>query len=251
MVSKYLNYLIMFFVVVFLFISFQVNAQELDDIRYMTEQFPPYNFEEDGELKGITVDILREIFEKENINAEIELLPWAQGYSRLKEKENTALFGTTRTKEREDMFRWVGQVANQTIGIIAKKDSDISLKSLENIKNYDIGTVREDAAEQLLLDEGISERELDRSSDIKSNIRKLDAGRIDLVSYTYEVFLQEANKLGYNPGNFELVYIMDEYELYYAFNKNTSDETIKKMQSILDELKVKGIVEDITNDYIK
>ena len=33
-------------------------AASVDDIAFMTEQYPPYNLSEDNELKGIAVDIL-------------------------------------------------------------------------------------------------------------------------------------------------------------------------------------------------
>jgi len=37
-------------------------ASSAIDLTYITEQFPPYNFKEDGELQGFSIDLLEAMF---------------------------------------------------------------------------------------------------------------------------------------------------------------------------------------------
>jgi polar amino acid transport system substrate-binding protein len=88
------------------------TAQTSDEIRekiegmnWMTEQYPPFNYidKANGELKGITVDILFEMFKKLGVRvkkADLRVLPWQESYKLLQEKPRTALFSTTYTEER-------------------------------------------------------------------------------------------------------------------------------------------------------
>ena len=42
----------------------------IENMKWMTEQYPPYNYRDaqDGKLKGITVDILMVMFKKVGVN---------------------------------------------------------------------------------------------------------------------------------------------------------------------------------------
>ncbi|MBF0259816.1 MAG: hypothetical protein HQK62_13460, partial [Desulfamplus sp.] len=42
---------------------------------------------------------------------------------------------------------------------------------------------------------------------------------------------------GFDVNQYETVYVLKSGELYYAFNSNTSDEIIQKLQQALDDLK--------------
>ena len=69
-----------------------VSSQTIDDLYFITENYPPYNFEDDGKLQGISVDLLVLIFKKlkaQKTIDDIHLKPWARGYSALLKKKNT------------------------------------------------------------------------------------------------------------------------------------------------------------------
>lgn len=69
--------------------SDQVSSAK--DLSYITEQFPPYNFRDDGNLKGISIDLLEAVWQRMGVNLNrsvIQVLPWTEGYKRtLNEKK--------------------------------------------------------------------------------------------------------------------------------------------------------------------
>ena len=105
-------------------ISSAALTQSVDNLTIMTEIYPPYNFKEKGELKGISVDLMVLILKKlgsRQTRNNIKLWPWARGYREVLGKKNTCLFSTTRTIEREKHFKWVGPITSTTISILARK----------------------------------------------------------------------------------------------------------------------------------
>ena len=174
----------------FCLVSGSAAAASVDDIVFMTEQYPPYNLEQDNKLQGIAVDTLALMLQRAGstqTHEDIEMLPWARGYKRVQLEPNACLFSTTRTEEREALFKWVGPIAPNKVGLIARKERNIKIDSEEDIKKHKIGTIRDDIAEQFLVNAGISVDSMDRVADSVLNIKKLNRGRIDLWAYCEDV----------------------------------------------------------------
>lgn len=230
-------------------------ADSIDDIAFMTEQYPPYNLEQDYEIKGIAVEILALILERTDsvlTRNDIEMLPWARGYKRTLTVPNSCLFSMTRTKEREDLFKWVGPIAPETIGLIARRERKIKINTDTDIQKYKVGTIIDDVAELHLVNAGIDINSLDRVATTEQNIKKLNLGRIDLWGYGVNVAMWELKAGGHNPTEYELVYILDDSkEVFYAFHKDTSDSIIQELQVALDSVKADGEYQKILDKYLQ
>lgn len=251
-VRHFISYSIIFFC---LPISAYTHAQSINDINFITENYPPYNFEDNGKLQGISIDLLLLMLNKLNAKqtlADIQLKPWARGYNDLFVVANTCLFSTVRTEEREKLFQWVGPISATSISLIARKDRRIKITSEQDIFNYKIGVVRDDVGEQLLLKAGTDSANLDPIGGVNvivQSIKKLDRGRFDLLAYDDEAAFRTIKKQGFGVNNYEIVYTLKKGELYYACNKSVSGLLIKNMQKALDELKTEGIYQQILDNY--
>lgn len=235
-------------------VSGSAAAASVDDIVFMTEQYPPYNFEKDNKLQGIAVDTLALMLqraESKQTRGDIKLLPWARGYNRVLSEPNTCLFSTTRTEEREHLFKWVGPIAPEAVGLIARKERNIKIDSVEDIKKHKIGTIRDDVAEQYLISAGISVDDMERVAESIINIRKLNRGRIDLWAYDANVAMWELKANGFNPADYESVHVLGRKNQYFACHKGTSDSLIRKLQAALETLKADGEYEKILGRYLR
>jgi len=161
-------------------------AKSVDEMKIITENYPPYNYLDEGEMSGIAVDLMALMLKKNNskqTRRDIKLLPWARGYVTLLNEKNTCLFSTTRTEHRENLFKWVGPISPTTVSLIARKDRKISIRTIADIKKYRIGVIIDDIGEQLLMKSGVPKDDLDRVGGINvtlQSIRKLNLGRIDM-----------------------------------------------------------------------
>jgi polar amino acid transport system substrate-binding protein len=246
-------------ILIFLWSFFSVFftfGQSIDEIYFMTEYYPPFNYYENDHLQGISVDLLVSILDRlESIQTrqDIHLVPWARGYSQLLNNRNTSLFSITRSEEREDKFKWVGPIYSNTISVIARKDRNIRINSVEELKKYEICSVIEDIGEQLLVEAGIELDSLNRIGGVTvlyQGIRMLDLGRVDLFAYDEDVLNWELREKGIDSDDYETVYILKKSELHYAFHIETVDSLTESFQSALDDLKEDGTYQIILDRYL-
>lgn len=224
-----------------------------DDITYMTEQYPPFNYNDGGKVTGISVDLLEAMLKKMGSSktaADFKVLPWAQGYKRVQDEPNTALFAMTLTDARKPLFKWVGPFINTNIAVIAKKGK-VSIGSAADLGKYTYGVIRDDIGMQMLTENGVGKDNLDITSKMESNLKKLDRGRIDAISYEQTSALYQIKNAGMNTNDFEVAYVLKKGALYYAFNKSTPDSVIAEFQAALDALKADGTQQKIIDSYLK
>ena len=217
------------------------SAEAQFDWTIMTEELPPYNFSRQGKVVGASTDILLQILAKNNVRADrksIQLLPWPRAYQMALATPGAILYSTARTDERENLFQWVGPITNITMGLIALKERNIQIDTLQDLRKYTIGTIRDGAPDQLLLKAGIPESHLDRIASPESNIKKLLAGRIDLMGFSVLSARFVMQRMGINPDLFEAVYTLQERPLYFAFHKDSSRELIHSLNATLKDMKI-------------
>lgn len=240
---------------VLLFACLPSTAQTLDDLTFITENYPPYNFERDGKRKGIAVDALVEMLAlagAKKTRADIKVWPWARGYETALREKNTVLFSTTRTEEREKLFKWVGPIMPSRIVLVAKKKRGIKLNAIDDLNkaNYKIGVVREDIGAQLLATLGVGKEKIVQVNSGVSVAKMLQADRVDMWAYGAPVILWNLKELGYSADDYEEVSTLTESQhYYYALNKDTDDKLVAKLQTALERLKAKGRFNDIVARY--
>lgn len=213
-------------------------AMSAEDLTYYTEDYPPYNYEKNGELTGISVDTLKLVWEEMGVAPrKINLVPWARGYNKLKKASGTCLFATTRTPERENLFKWACPVAAGSRNVlIAKKDRNISIDSIEDANQFKVGAIRDDVAEQLFLSEGGNKSKLESVAKMETNLKKLEADRIDLIAYAEKSVFKFIEEKGYDPDQYETVFLLKELPLCLAFHKDTPDELVKTFRNALGKV---------------
>lgn len=229
-------------------------AGTVDDLTLLTEAYPPFNFEENGELKGISIDLMVKMLEKagSSLNRDnIKLLPWARGYEQVQAQENVALFAMTRSAHREQLFKWVGPISPTVIGLNAKKAQGVEINSFDDIRNYRVGVIREGISPQLLIQGGIPKQSLQQVSTTLQNILKLERGRIDVWAYESNVASWEIKSKGLNPSDYEVVHVLQKGELWFAFNRQTPDSVIKSLQTAYEQLVNEGDYQRILDRYLK
>jgi polar amino acid transport system substrate-binding protein len=222
----------------------------LENLTYITEQYPPYNYQEDGKLQGISVEILEKMWEKLGVNLNrsvILFLPWNEGYEKTLNENNTVLFSTDRSPEREELFKWVGPMGTDRTVLLAKADRNFSISSAEDLKKIKIGAVEADRAAQILLEKGIKREDLVLELTSEPIIRKLKNGSIDAWAYGDITGLWLLQQSGENASNYKIAYVLGENNIYYAFNKETPDSFVQSFQQALDYTKVSE--EDEVADY--
>jgi len=218
-------------------------------LHIMTEEFPPFNnINEKGEVSGQSTEIVKEILSGLNQKAEIELLPWAVGYTAALKESNAVLYSTAINEERKPLFKWAGPIGSFDYVLYAKSDSGINISSLDAAKKTGkIGVVKDDARQQFLSDSDF--RNLALFADDETCVRELMNGEVDLwfgSSLNAEYITEKA---GYPSEDIMPVYPVRSNEIYIAFNPKIPDEVVEKWQIELDSMKADGRYDLILDKY--
>jgi len=217
-------------------------------LRFYTEDSPPSSYDENGRIKGLSADIVREILRRIGQPDTIALVPWARGYQLAQSEADTALFSTTRLPQREAMFSWVGPLYRQRWGFYRWHASPVRIMDIEAAKQVKrIGTYRQDAKMQYL--QALGFENLVPTNKNITNLTHLQRGNIDLwVSSDFNMpYL--ARQAGVSADQLALAYAFHTVGNYIAFSKGTSPHVIRLWQAVLDEMKSDGSYQRICLEY--
>ncbi len=213
---------------------------DFSGLTIMTEHYPPYNFMRNGLVVGFSTDIVMDILNRLQApvkREDILLLPWAQGYRRILTSPRNVLYSMTRTQEREKLFQWAGPLVTNKVGLLAKKSANVKIRTFHDLRSYRVGVVRDDVGQQLLVNRGYPEDELDIANDSASNIRKLEKNRIDLFCYDLFVANYLLRMSDLDVDAYEPVYTLTEGSVYIAFHKDENPALVAAFQEQLDAIK--------------
>jgi len=218
-------------------------------IRIITEELPPFNYAApDGMATGQSTEVVNGILARMNQLAQIEILPWSEGYNRTLAGPRTALFSTGRTDEREQLFRWAGPIASVDYVLYTRNGSGLQIGSLEAAKKAGrTGVVKDDARHQFLLENRFANITTCVSDD--ECLRDLIAGKTDLWLGTSATAARTAAGAGIDPSAFVPLYSVRTIPLYIAFSKDTPDSVINSWQDALDAMKKDGSYDAIRKKY--
>ena len=225
-----------------------LTPSEAAELTILTENLPPLNYVQGGVLVGPSVDMVREIQRRVGSAAPIRVYPWARAYKMALEEDNVVLFSTTYTEDRKGQFKWIGPLATKRDILVARKDTGIIIKSLEDAKQARrIGTLRDDTRERFLLMNGFTN--LEAVSDEQKNAQKLVLGRIDLWAYKKPGLKTVCMLAGVNVDDLEEVYHLRTIDVMIAFSKRTDDAVVQAWQKAFDHMQADGTLHRIRREW--
>ncbi len=230
--------------------SFTASAAEFSKLKFITENYPPYNYRDDGKIVGLTVDVLHAASQAVNDPVtKIELQPWARGYKNALDGPMVVLFGTTRNSDRESKFKWAGPINATEIVVLAKKSKNINIKDPADFDKYVTGVIREDIGEQLMVSLGVNQKAMKPSSRPEMLMKQLDHGRVDMIAYEKNVAKALMKDEGIDFSKYHVVYVLSQSFSYFAFSSDTPNEYVAKLQKGIDIIKGNGKLEEIKSKY--
>lgn len=154
-------------------------------IRLATGNYPPYEYEEAGEIKGLVIEVLREAFRRNNQSVEFQVVPWARALWMAEHGEVDGVFATIKTPEREKTLVFSNEpVVIMGSSFFIKKGRPIVFNgNINSMSSYQIGILRQ-ASNGPIFDNAVRTgilKNIDLSADASTNIKKLIAERNDVM----------------------------------------------------------------------
>ncbi|MBN3573545.1 substrate-binding periplasmic protein [Vibrio neptunius] len=230
------------------------------ELIWITEEYPPWTYSDNGVASGIYIELLEAIWEKKNVERtrhEIQVLPWARGFKHLQTVPGTVLFSMSSTSAREQLgFLWVGPVLIENrIALIAKKGRFDNLTTMEAINaTFDsdtIGVVNKDSGENFFLENGGADVLLHKVHSGEQLVRMLQYDRVDAISYAMFSTHQYLEKLGESFSDYEVLLYLSPVGNggYFALHKDTDPRLVASFQEAFDQLQHEGFIKDLAEKY--
>ena len=226
-----------------LFVFPAFASAETPAILFTTEEFAPYHFSENGEIKGSGTDQIREIMRRAELPFSIEIMSWSRAIELAERRANACVFTTAHTEERSARFKWVEPLFTDTTSLVQRKGSNVEVTSLEEALEKRIGTQTGDYTVEILQDLGAAQ--IDEARLFDNSLRKLDAGRIDYVITSPDAVAE----LQVRYPDLEASFTVSEEVFSIACSKQTPDAAIAAMQRALDSIVADGSQKRIVDSY--
>ncbi|WP_434626763.1 substrate-binding periplasmic protein [Chromobacterium sp. CV08] len=208
-------------------------------LNILTEDDPPLSFVRDGRPAGLVVEVVREIQRRVGNHDPILVVPWARAYRQAQQEPNTALFNTNRIAERERLFKWVGPVTVTQGSFFVRRDSKLTLDSLDGAKRLgQVLVVRDWYLQLALTAHGFAN--LKPIATPSQMVSMLMRGRADVIASENTTLPTQLRQLGYRPTDVRPAYTFIHTYGYIAFSPQTSDEVVRAWQRALDGMKRDG-----------
>lgn len=152
-------------------------AHAAEPLTLTTTEFPPYMSAAMPE-GGVLVALTRAAMRQSGTDVRVQFMPWARALNEVRSGNADGLIGAWHSREREDYLVFPDPLLNNEIGFFGRRDRTPLFSSLSDLKGLRIGTVRGYANPPSFLAADLDSEE---EGDDFANLRKLEAGRIDLV----------------------------------------------------------------------
>lgn len=224
-----------YILIILIILSSTLFAQKLE---VLTEQYPPFSYEKDKEIGGIATEKVKAVLKELNLESEIKVMRWSRAYRRALNSQNVILYSVGRTPEREDLFHWIGIVAPFDIYFYGlSKRNDITIKSINDLKEYRFGVVKDDMRDQFF--SGKNGFKYNRYSGSKEMIEALNKGEIDIIPVAELNFPYLLEHLKLKENDYQRIYNFTELKqdgLYMVLSKKTSDNIVRQVQQAYDKV---------------
>lgn len=203
---------------------------------YIAAEPSPTAHLEDGHLAGIGPEQMREMMARAGIDYTFDLLPWKRGYALASERPDACILYTTRTPDREALFKWVGPIYEAQWVLMARADSPIKLSTLDDARPYTIGTYSGDARDQFLRERGFK---VEPAPNDLLNAPKLIHHRIDLWAASVRPGSNTLARHGWDK-QIAPVLTFRRIPVDLACNLKVPDVLVARMNSALDAMRHDG-----------
>jgi polar amino acid transport system substrate-binding protein len=192
-----------------------------------------------GGIGGVCAEVVQAMAQLLGVAPQVTLMPWARAFERAQKDENTGLFCTARTPEREALFQWVGPLLAVEAAFYARRDSGQRLASLDEARTAStILVVRSFFTHQFLQAQGFANlHSVSRPEDM---LRMLMNDRAPLMFANKLTVPELAAQQGVPLADLVPLRSVLRVDEYLAFSPRTPPQVVARWAAALAMLKRDG-----------
>lgn len=122
--------------ILFLVVSQPLSAQQL---RFNTQDFPPFNYLENGRVSGPAADIIRKVCQRIRVDCSFKLMVWKDAQDEVRKGKANAMFVIGWNKGRSDWLYFSPQIMQTEYGFFVASGNSLQYRSKSDLSGYVVG----------------------------------------------------------------------------------------------------------------
>lgn len=232
--------------------SFALGSEK-EAIKLAAFEYPPFYYEQNGNIRGIAVELLEELCKRMDVNFKLKIYPLKRALGYLKDGNIDAILVLIKTTEREKYLAYTEPfitVRGLIWSAADRKDVKVDFEQLEDLKPYKIGATLGYSYGQKL-DDLLKTMNVDYAKRDYNNYKKLMSHRIDIfpgneivAKGLFKIYPEFKNKFVASDKSFV------EWILRMGVSKKSKFVfQIPKINAIFADLKKEGLIDKIVEKY--
>lgn len=207
------------------------------------EEFPPYNYTEDGKKTGIDTEIVYAVLKEIGVTPAHDGLPWNRVVAMLDQNQTDLAYQFVGTPERMERYSMVGPIRVGHTVFAVPVDSALAYDTLEDLKGKTIGLVQGFSYSTEFNEAGFLNKDVSATNN-EILVRKLAAKRYDVIIGDFNTlnFLAARNHLSEQIRFLPKVY--QDVPRYVAFPKQRADKA-DRFRAGLEAVRARGEIDAI------
>jgi polar amino acid transport system substrate-binding protein len=211
------------------------------------ENFPPYNFIENGVKTGIDTEIVQAVLKRIGVQADLQVYPWNRVVYLLDKDEVDLAYQFAQSPERMEKYVMVGPIRTGRTGFAVPADSPAHYETLDDLKGLKIGVVKGFHYSDEF-DSSTTLTKIDTPTNNQILVRMLVGSRLDAIIGDVDTLRYFAAKEGVTSKIRFLPKIHKEMVRYVAFPKSKADKA-ERFRVALEAMQADGTIKAIIHRW--
>jgi len=219
------------------------------NLNLLTDIHPPLHFEQNGQLVGFGVDVVRALAERTGDQVQLQQVPWLRALHMASTEPATGIFTVLRTAERDGQYQWVGPLLDVETALYSADNSRPSVRSLLDASRLGrIAVPRKWLAYSYLQQQGLNN--LYGVETPEQMMRLARMGRAEFVVADTRSIATLAREEGLAPSQLQYQMPLMQQDSYIAFSLQTDARQVARWQQALDEMNRDGRLAQIKQRWL-
>ncbi|RQD60704.1 substrate-binding periplasmic protein [Desulfonatronovibrio magnus] len=228
----------------------QAHAASQDNVVLAYVDFPPYEYMENNEARGILVEIVRTVFDRADINLELVYYPFNRAYQEAMQGSIAGIFNFYKTPQRLEHFDFSDPVILNPLYLFVRQESELSFNgAIEDLSGLNVGVMSGYTYGAEF--DNCNLFNLDKANSHESNFKKLIMGRIDVYPCDWLVghYVLQNHGLQHNVRALPVPLTVMEGHIGFAGGRH--HDVLKRINPVIRTMHESGEIQAIIDIYIQ
>lgn len=212
---------------------------------WVSHDIPPFLWRGAQGTEGYAFHLFERVVKKADVDAELQIYPWARAFRMLQSGQADAALVVTRTPERETQFRWLFPVGRFRYAVFTRPEQAPARDELAALRPLRVGALRGSVAHGLLAPAGVTR--VVEGGDFIDLLALLNRGIVDAVFGPEPVLRSVGAQAG--SAGLRITVLGQAHEFYAVAGPGMNGARVERIRAAYQQLVDAGVVAQLRKSH--